>query len=113
MAKKGILVDMNYCTGCHACEVACKQENNFPVGVWGIKITEMLMQNANNDRVQFDYIPYFSTNCTLCASRIASGEDDKPSCAKHCGTASIHYGDIEELAKKMEHMPRSILYSPK
>lgn len=113
MAKKGILVDMNYCTGCHACEVACKQENGFPVGVWGIKITEMLMRNPNDERVWFDYVPYFSPNCTLCASRIASGEDDKPSCAKHCGTGSIYYGDISELAKRLETMPRGILYSPK
>lgn len=113
MAKKGILVDMNYCTGCHACEVACKQENDFPVGIWGIKITEMIMNKPDSDRVNFDYIPYFSHNCNLCASRIASGEDDKPSCVKHCGTASIHYGDIEELAKMMVNMPRSILYSPK
>ena len=79
MAKKGILVDMNYCTGCHACEVACKQENDFPVGIYGIKITEMLMSTPGSDRVQFDYVPYFSHNCNLCASRIASGEDTRPS----------------------------------
>lgn len=113
MAKKGILVDMNYCTGCHACEVACKQENEFPVGIWGIKINEMIMNTPDSDKVMFDYIPYFSHNCNLCASRIASGEDNKPSCVKHCGTASIHYGDIEELAKMMVNMPRSVLYSPK
>ncbi len=112
MAKKGILVDMNYCTGCHACEIACKQENQFKVGTWGIKITEMIMETPDSDKVHFDYIPYFSQNCNLCASRIASGEDDKPACCKHCGTFSLHYGDIAELSKKMETMPRAVLYSP-
>ncbi len=113
MSKKGIMADMNYCTGCHACEVACKQENRYPVGICGIKITEVIMEDAAAKRVHFDYIPYFSKNCNLCAARIASGVDTKPACVKHCGTASLHYGDIEELAKKMLTMPRSVLYSPK
>lgn len=113
MSKKGILVDMNYCTGCHACEVACKQEHGYPVGIGGIKITEMIMESQDSDRVTFDYVPYFSHHCDMCASRIASGECDVPACAKHCGTASIHYGEIDELSKKLEDMPRGILYSPK
>jgi Fe-S-cluster-containing dehydrogenase component len=113
MSKKGILADMNYCTGCHACEVACKQENGYPVGISGIKITEIIMEDVGAGRVHFDYVPYFSKNCNLCAPRIASGEDTRPACVKHCGTASLHYGDIEELAKEMASVPRSILYSPK
>lgn len=113
MSKKGILADMHYCTGCHACEVACKQENKYPVGIGGIKITEMIMEDADSSNVNFDYVPYFSKNCTLCASRIASGEDTVPACVRHCGTLSLHYGNIEELAKLMPQMPRSILYSPK
>ncbi len=113
MSKKGILADMNYCTGCHACEVACKQENQYPVGIGGIKITEIIMEEGSASRVNFDYIPYFSKHCNLCAARLASGEDTVPACVRHCGTASLHYGDIDELAKKMPEMPRSILYSPK
>ena len=98
MGKKGILVDMYYCTGCHACEVACKQENQFPVGIAGIKINELIMENGlNTDR---------------CADRISSGEDTRPACCKHCGTASLHYGELTELVKMMETMPRSVLHSP-
>ena len=113
MGKKGILVDMYYCTGCHACEVACKQENQFPVGIAGIKINELIMENGlNTDRVQFDWYPHFTNHCNLCADRINSGEDTKPACCKHCGTASLHYGDLEDLVKMMETMPRSVLHSP-
>jgi anaerobic dimethyl sulfoxide reductase subunit B (iron-sulfur subunit) len=113
MAKKGILADMNYCTGCHACEIACKQEHGYPVGVGGIKINEMITEEADIPHVHFDYVPYFSKQCDLCATRIASEEDNKPACVKHCGTFSLHYGDIEELSQKLESMPRGILYSPR
>lgn len=30
MAKQGMLVDVSKCTGCRACQVACKQWNNVP-----------------------------------------------------------------------------------
>jgi anaerobic dimethyl sulfoxide reductase subunit B (iron-sulfur subunit) len=112
MDKHGILVDMHYCTGCHACEIACKQENGFPAGVWGVKINEMITTEPDSDHVHFDYVPYFTRKCNLCASRIASGEEERPACVKHCGTASMHYGSIAELSKKMADMPRAILYNP-
>jgi len=40
MARNGLLIDYEYCTGCHTCEVACKQELDLPVGKWGIKLLE-------------------------------------------------------------------------
>jgi Fe-S-cluster-containing dehydrogenase component len=111
MPKKGILVDMHYCTGCHTCEIACKQENGFGVGQWGIKITEHITERPDSDRVHFDYMPYFTPLCNLCAGRIASGQDDKPSCVKHCGTASMKYGEIAVLAKELENIPRAVLFA--
>ncbi|MDR1573275.1 MAG: oxidoreductase [Clostridiales Family XIII bacterium] len=112
MGRKGILVDMHYCTGCHACEIACKQENGFGVGNWGIRINEIITEKPHSDRVHFDYLPYFTPQCNLCAERIAAGEDVKPTCVKHCGTACMRYGEIAELAREMETKPRAVLYSP-
>ena len=40
MAKNGLLINYNYCTGCHSCKVACQQEHDFPAGKNGIKVTE-------------------------------------------------------------------------
>jgi anaerobic dimethyl sulfoxide reductase subunit B (iron-sulfur subunit) len=40
MAKYGLLFDINYCTGCQACTVACKQENGYDAEYWGIKVTK-------------------------------------------------------------------------
>ncbi|MCS4541904.1 MAG: 4Fe-4S dicluster domain-containing protein [Euryarchaeota archaeon] len=30
---------MNTCTGCHACEVWCRRENNLPKTIWRIRVT--------------------------------------------------------------------------
>jgi Fe-S-cluster-containing dehydrogenase component/formate-dependent nitrite reductase membrane component NrfD len=32
--RYGFVIDHNRCIGCHACTVACKEENNVPVGVF-------------------------------------------------------------------------------
>lgn len=32
MSHYAIVVDLDHCTGCKACEVACKYENNIPLG---------------------------------------------------------------------------------
>lgn len=41
MARHGLLIDYQYCTGCHSCEVACQMEHKLPVDQWGIKLTEI------------------------------------------------------------------------
>ena len=40
MGKKGLLIAYDYCTGCHTCEVACKQEHGYPAGRWGIMVKD-------------------------------------------------------------------------
>ena len=38
---KGILINYEYCTGCHSCEVACRNERGLAAGEYGIKLTEV------------------------------------------------------------------------
>lgn len=37
-AQYGLLIDYELCTGCHSCEVACKEEHDFELGRWGIRV---------------------------------------------------------------------------
>lgn len=32
----GLLVQYEFCTGCHTCEIACKKHHDLPEGQWGI-----------------------------------------------------------------------------
>ena len=112
MAKYGLLFDMQYCVGCMSCVIACKQENQYDANTWGIKVNEMIYTKPGN-KVQVEFAPFPTELCTLCAARIASGEDDKPSCVKHCMTQCITYGKLTDLAEMMEDKPRAILYAGK
>ena len=36
-AKFACLVNYDWCTGCHSCEIACQMEHGMPVGQSGIR----------------------------------------------------------------------------
>lgn len=100
MVQYALMIDNKYCTGCHSCEVACKNELGLPLGQWGIKILELgpwkLMDGKN---WEYRYIPVPTSYCNLCVDRIERGE--VPACALHCLASVIEYGPVEELSKKM------------
>ena len=109
MARNGLLIDYEYCTGCHTCEVACKQEHNYPAGNWGIKVTEYVLETF--DKVAIDYIPFPTDLCDLCVRKTKSGE--QPSCVKHCQAFCMYYGPVTELVKKMENKAKTALFAPR
>lgn len=109
MSKNGLLINYEFCTGCHTCEVACQQEHDFPVGKYGIKVTEYVYEGQKKP-VAIDYMPFPTELCDLCAKRLAQGE--KPACVKHCQTFCMQFGPIDELAKNMQTKPRSALFLP-
>ena len=67
MPRNGLLIEYEYCTGCHACEVACKQEHNFTGGMVGIRVDEIVTEGP--DKVHVDFIPFTTRFCDLCADR--------------------------------------------
>ncbi len=60
--KKYLLVDLEYCNNCHACEVACKQENDSPVGVNLLKVVSYGPRLVGG-RLRTDYIPMACMHC--------------------------------------------------
>ncbi|MBP2650470.1 MAG: 4Fe-4S ferredoxin iron-sulfur binding domain protein [Firmicutes bacterium] len=109
MGRKGLFIDYEYCTGCHTCEVACKQENNYPAGRWGIKVNEIILESFN--KVEINYLPFPTELCNLCAARIKGGE--LPACVKHCQASCMKYGDLTDLVQAMEHKAKTVLFAPK
>lgn len=100
MSVNGLLVDYEYCTGCHSCEVACKNELGLPTGQWGIKVFHDGPRKIfGADKWEFNHIPVLTSLCNLCGERVAKGK--LPSCVKHCQAQAMEYGPVDKLAKKM------------
>jgi Fe-S-cluster-containing dehydrogenase component len=53
MAKTSLLIFKKDCMGCHACEIACKQEHGLDVGPRLIRVTEK----------SADFIPTYCHHC--------------------------------------------------
>jgi len=73
-ARYGILIDLNRCTGCMTCVLACKQENLTPPRVWWDKVFEIESQAL--DRIL--YVRYACMHC------------DDPPCLAACPERAIY-----------------------
>ena len=109
MAEFGILVDYEWCTGCHSCEMACAVEHEFPVGQCGIKVFEVgpWQYGLDDEFWQLGYQPSFTDQCDLCSERTESGKI--PTCVKHCQAKCLEYGTLEELSRKLSCKTRQEL----
>ncbi len=107
MPKYGLMIDYDFCTGCHVCEVACKQEHGRPPEEWGIRVMEVEPEIAGG---KLYYFPFPTDHCNLCGKRIAKKKP--PACVKHCQAGVMRFGEIEELAREMKKKPRSVLWAP-
>ena len=96
MTNNLLLVYLNRCIGCHACEVACKQEHNgsqyVNVATWGPK-------KLGGSLKKF-FIPIFTEECDLCEHLTV--KDFKPVCMLACPTKALYF--VQEDVKKV--MPR-------
>ncbi len=107
----GLLIDYEYCTGCHACEVACIKELNLPLNQYGIKLLTDGARQLPDGSWDLNNIPFPTSLCNLCEDRVAQGK--MPSCAQHCQALVITYGPVKELAEKMSRKPKMVLFTPK
>ena len=107
--ENGLLIDYEFCTGCHTCETACKVEHGFPHGQWGIKLAQIGPFEIEPQKWDFHYVPMPTALCDLCAERVEEGR--WPTCVHHCQAQVMEYGPVEELAKRMDK-PFMVLFRP-
>ena len=53
MTHKTLVIDLDRCIGCFACEMACKQENNVPLGVHYNKVLSIGPMGKFPDLTQY------------------------------------------------------------
>ena len=82
-----MLIDLQLCTGCNTCSVACKQENNLPEGVWWTRV--VTIGGDGDDApigtypdLRLEYMPLACQHCAdgpcvqVCPSGATSRRDD-------------------------------------
>ena len=111
MSRHGLLIDYEFCFGCHVCEIACKQEHDFPVGKFGIKVSEWGPMKIDEDKWSYNNVPVPTDLCDLCEDRVKKGK--QPACVHHCQGGVMKFGTIDELSKFMELRPKTVLFAPR
>ena len=114
MIKYALLIDYEYCTGCHSCEVGCKEEHGFGQGKWGIRLYEdgpwqKCDDNDQGHNFNWNKIPVPTDLCDGCAARVARGR--KPTCVHHCEADVMRFGPIDELAAELARKPKQVLWA--
>jgi anaerobic dimethyl sulfoxide reductase subunit B (iron-sulfur subunit) len=99
MARRGLLVDYRWCTGCHSCEIACQMEHGLPVGQYGIKVCEIGPWRYGEDDWQYTYLPIITDQCNFCAERLGKGKT--PSCVKHCQSQCLRFAPADDVASDL------------
>lgn len=105
---RGILVDYEWCSGCHTCEMACRVQHNMPEGQNGVMLTQVGPYNIQEDEWEWINMPVFTKQCNLCEERVA--EDKLPSCVQHCQAAVLKYGEIDDLMADLKEKPKQTLF---
>lgn len=73
MEKKkryAMLIDLRRCIGCHSCSVACKAENEVPLGVFRTWVK--IVQKGKYPNVSRSFLPWLCNNC------------ESPICVRNC-----------------------------
>ena len=77
----GIFKDLDLCVGCYSCEVACKQENNVPIGTKWIRVIPIGPEDVKGD-LKMDFLHEITDECTFCEHRLREGL--LPRCVDNC-----------------------------
>ncbi len=80
MKRLTLLTDLDLCTGCFACESACKQEHGLPRGVKWMKVVQAGPKPVDGKLVM-DFVP---SHCHHCSN---------PPCQKACPVEAIEKRD--------------------
>ncbi|HIY84587.1 MAG TPA: 4Fe-4S dicluster domain-containing protein, partial [Candidatus Rubneribacter avistercoris] len=82
MTQYAIVTDLNRCTGCLACAVACKVVNGVPVGSYWNKVLRIgpnpKWEGAVNPDVELYFLPVGCQHC------------EEPECVRVCPTGASH-----------------------
>jgi molybdopterin-containing oxidoreductase family iron-sulfur binding subunit len=78
-----MIIDLDRCIGCHTCAVACKVENDTPMGIWWNRV--LTVGGPSMDSPDGEY-----PNLTMHFLPFACQHCDNPPCVKVCPTGATY-----------------------
>lgn len=79
-----LIVDLDRCWGCKACEVACKQEQKMGAGPRPMRVEEIGPRQIEG-KLHQDFVPVMCQHC------------DNPACREACPTEAIFRAEDESI----------------
>lgn len=88
--RYAMAIDLARCSGCHACSVACKVENNLPNGIWWNRVMTIGGQAMDTPEGVFPNLRmnFLPVNCQHC---------ENPPCAKVCPVGATYRREEDGL----------------
>ncbi|MDW7740066.1 MAG: 4Fe-4S dicluster domain-containing protein [Bacillota bacterium] len=83
--KKMLLVDLEKCVGCYACEVGCQQWHGESEVNKRVRV-KLIGPSFYEGKPVRDFVPIFTERCDLCASE----NTNIPFCVSHCPVNAIY-----------------------
>ena len=87
--RLGFYFDQSLCNGCKACQIACKDKHDTPIGVNWRRVVEYSggdwTTNSTDGTISTNTFTYYtSVSCNHC---------DNPICTQVCPTTAMHVGE--------------------
>lgn len=95
--KIGMLVRVDACLGCQACQVACREENGFGYDETWLEIVRRKPQKVDGRLRNYHVAAPQLDKCALC-----SVKDHQPLCTAVCPTNCLYVGAPEALLEVMK-----------
>ncbi|QOR63009.1 4Fe-4S dicluster domain-containing protein [Sulfurovum sp. ST-21] len=110
-----MVIDANKCVGCHACEVACKQEFSAPLGFF--RTVTLYLDTGEYPKVKREFLPLMCRQCedascvSVCTQEalfrkngIVHVDESKCNgcgdCVKACSIGAIYLNPLTHIAEK-------------
>jgi len=96
MAKIAMIIDLDRCVGCFACQNACKMVNDLPDGTVWLRVTpkEHKPEEVDGKLVMDRFpVPISLEKCLVCPDRT---NGHQPLCASVCMGKALYVGDPDK-----------------
>ena len=97
----GLVANLDRCTGCSACVIACEQEHRLKNV--GIEIIKLGPKTINGIK-RMEFVPMATNECTFCKHRISKNLE--PFCVYSCPVKALEFLETSQILECLRDKKR-------